>query len=792
MRRNILSQRLRLALVMAATSTLLWTAQADEIPLEQSKIDQSELANAVDLGSLVVTASGFAQEVKDAPASISVIGQDIINEKPFNNIGDVLKDVEGVNVTRGGKSGGVNIGIRGLGNDYTLLLVDGQRLSQNSSGARPNGFGDVDSSFIPPSSAIERIEVVRGPMSTLYGSDALGGVVNVITKKVPDKWGGQISVSVEEPTSSKFSGGNTTSLYLAGPLKTDLVGLALMGSFQTKRNAKGTYALNQKELASGDYTGKIANFSGLGERKNFNYGARLSFTPENQEFVLSYDRGVQRYENDDQQLGTLDSTIIDKNIAASKKWAATGTQQLADYEAAKLAFESDPTNAGKNFKEKKPTPGYKGGGGYSDHLRFTRERVGLTHRIDLDAVVVESGLLWDQTKTIGRTNPMVVAAGNSAPYELEYTPLSGKKRDIKYTNIVFDNKWMFALGDHFISAGMQYRHQKLKDNLEGANIDAKQYQWALFAEDEWMMNDDLIATFGLRYDKNEDFGSHFSPRAYLVWNIDDNWQVKGGVSRAFKAPDMQLMSPGVIGLGRQGQLPLLGNPDLKPETATSAELGFSFDNQEDFRFNTTAFYTQFKDRIESLSVDNCRLSPEAGCVSITGDDKNSKTFSKRFNVDDAKLYGLELGARYQVLENLGVAANYTYTHSSYKDKSGQKIPFSKTPQHMVNLKVDWKLAPQWSTWAEAEYRAKEYNDLNWNKEKVYYKNYALVNVGASYKPSRDMTINFGIDNLFDKNFIDYRTPEVGAEAPTAGSNFENRYARVEEGRKLWLKLNYEF
>ncbi|GGZ89737.1 ferric siderophore receptor [Ignatzschineria ureiclastica] len=738
MRRNALAQQLNIALFLVASSSLFTIASAQVVSSEENV----DTTNSIDLGSLVVTASGFAQEVKDAPASISVIGQETINEKPFNNIGDVLKDVEGVNISRGGKSGGVNIGIRGLGNDYTLLLVDGQRLSQNSSGARPNGFGDVDSSFIPPSSAIERIEVVRGPMSTLYGSDALGGVINVITKKVPEKWGGQVSFSIEEPTDSKFSGGNTTSFYVAGPIKNDLIGLALMGSFQTKRNAKGTYAINEAEVASGVHTGKLANFSGLGERKNFNYGARLTFTPENQEFVLSYDRGVQRYENDDNQLGTQNSTIA---------------------------------------------PG-KTGGGYADHMHFTRERIGLTHRAELDFATVESGLLWDQTKTLGRLNPLV-ADKNSAT---GYTSLSGAQRDIKYTNIVFDNKWMFSLGDHFISAGMQYRQQKLKDNLEGANIDKKQYQWALFAEDEWMLNDNLIGTLGLRYDKNEDFGSHFSPRAYLVWNINDNWQIKGGVSRAFKAPDVQLMSPGVIGLGRQGRLPLLGNPDLKPETATSAELGFSFDNQDNFRFNATAFYTKFKDRIESQTVANCRLDPSAGCVSITGDDKNSETFSKRFNVDDAKLYGLELGAKFQALENLGLSANYTYTHSRYTNNQGQKIPFSTTPQHMVNLRADWKVAAQWNLWVEGEYRAKEYDDLNWNKEKVYYRNYALVNIGASYKPSREMTINFGVDNLFDKDFVDYSVAQTGTKAPTASTEFQNRYARVEEGRRLWLKMNYEF
>lgn len=729
MHRNILSQQIKVALLLSAATSLFVSANADDVLLE--KATEEEVTKAADLGSMVVTASGFAQEVKDAPASISVIGQETISQKPFNDIGDVLKDVEGVNVSRGGKSGGANIGIRGMGSDYTLLMVDGQRVSQNSSGARPNGFGDVDSSFIPPSSAIERIEVVRGPMSTLYGSDALGGVVNVITKKVPDEWGGQVTFSIEEPTNSKFSGGNTTAFYLGGPIQTDLVGLALMGSFQTKRNAKGTYVKNP----AGEL-GKIANFSGLGERKNFNYGARLAFTPENQEFVVSYDRGVQRYENGDNQLGTQNSSLA---------------------------------------------PG-KTGGGYADHLRFTRERIGVTHKAELDFATVESALLWDQTKTIGRLNPI-----NRTP-----SPRQGMDRDIKYSNIIFDHKWMFGLGDHFISAGLQYKSQKFKDTLEGAELDTKQWQWALFAEDEWMITDNVIATFGLRYDKNEDFGSHFSPRAYLVWNIDDNWQVKGGVSRAFKAPDLQKMTDGVIGLGRQGALPLLGNPNLKPETATSAELGFSYDNLDNFRFSATGFYTSFKDKIESVSLDNCNVNNVAGCITINGDDRGSATFSKQFNVDDAKLYGLELGSRYQIRDDIGLTANYTYTHSSYKNNNGQKIPFSKTPQHMINIKADWQITGQWNVWAEGEYRAKEYNDLNWHKEKVYYRNYALVNLGASYKPSREMTINFGVDNLFDKNFLDYHMPETGTAAPKPGADYQNGYARIEEGRKLWLKLNYEF
>ncbi len=799
MRRNILAQQLKAALLLSAATSLFLSAQADDtvptqtadqIAVEETK-DAAEMS--INIGSVVVTtASGFAQEVKDAPASISVVSQETISEKPFTNIGDVLKDVEGVNISRGGKTGGVDIGIRGMDSKYTLMMIDGQRLSQNGSGARPNGFGDVDSAFIPPSSAIERIEVVRGPMSTLYGSDALGGVVNVITKKVPDEWGGQVSFSIEEPTENKYAGGNTTSFYLGGPIKTDLIGLALMGSFQTQRNAKGTY-----ESAPGVYT-PIQDLGGMGKRKNFNYGGKLTFTPENQEFVLSYDRGVQRYDNSEGQLGTLNGPVFAANEAASEKWEKTKDQQLAKYQAAKAKYDAAMAadqNQTAVKKPKEPSPGYKSGGGYADHLRFERERIGLTHKADLDFATVESSLLWDQTKTIGRTNPVTVVAGNSSPYELGYSPLSGMKRDIKYTNIIFDNKWMFSLGDHFISAGMQYRQQKFKDTLENAGVDLKQYQWALFLEDEWMINDSLIATLGLRYDKNEDFGSHFSPRAYLVWNIDDNWQVKGGVSRAFRAPDIQEMSDGIIGLSGQGTIPNLGNSQLKPETSTSAELGFAYTNLDDFNFNATAFYTKFKDRIESVKVDNCYVTPGAGCVDLGSGWPDALTFNKPMNVDDAKLYGLEMGARYQAMENLGLSANYTYTYSNYRDGDDRRIPFSKTPRHMLNLKANWTITNQWNVWAEAEYRAKEYRGLERNDKgkatdhKLYYRSYALMNIGASYKPTRDIAINFGVDNVFNKNFIDYQAPEV---AGGRGTGYQNKFARVNDGRKLWLKLNYEF
>jgi len=152
------------------------------------------LAVAQDAGAglkeVVVTATGFEQEVVDAPASITVISQEELKKRPFRDLTDALRDVEGVTIT--GTASEKDIFIRGLPGAYTLILVDGKR--QSTRDARTNGNSGFEQSYIPPLEAIERIEVVRGPMSSLYGSDAMGGVINIITKKVARQWGGSLSV----------------------------------------------------------------------------------------------------------------------------------------------------------------------------------------------------------------------------------------------------------------------------------------------------------------------------------------------------------------------------------------------------------------------------------------------------------------------------------------------------------------------------------------------------------------------------------------------------------------------
>ena len=222
--------------------------------------------------TIVVTASGFAQEMRDAPASITVITKEQLQNKPAANLIDMVKDVEGVSVIGGSLK--PDISIRGLSGDYTLIMVDGRR--QNSRESRPNGSGGYEAGFIPPVEAIERIEVIRGPMSSLYGSDAMGGVINIITKAVADEWHGSMGMGGIIQESKDYGNSANTDFYVSGPLIKDKLGLQVYGGLNYRREDK--------------------LLEGTPRKDDKNITAKLAFTPvEGQKFLAEVGRSTQEH-----------------------------------------------------------------------------------------------------------------------------------------------------------------------------------------------------------------------------------------------------------------------------------------------------------------------------------------------------------------------------------------------------------------------------------------------------------------------------------------------------------------
>lgn len=205
------------------------------------------------LDTVVVTAAGFEQNIVDAPASISVIPREHLEQGAYRDLTDALREVPGVIMTPSDNNT-TDISLRGMGANYTLILVDGKRMSTRET--QTNGSTGTDQSWVPPLQAIERIEVVRGPMSSLYGSDAIGGVVNIITRKVPEKWGG--SVRLDSTLQSHSRSGNLYqgNFYLAGPLKDEMLGLSLYGVYSHREEDRIEQGYN--EHTSRGMTAKLA------------------------------------------------------------------------------------------------------------------------------------------------------------------------------------------------------------------------------------------------------------------------------------------------------------------------------------------------------------------------------------------------------------------------------------------------------------------------------------------------------------------------------------------------------
>ena len=266
----------RSLLASTCFSTALIVSGASSMAQTASDQEQEAAADTIVLDQIVLTASSIATTLKEAPASISVVDQDQLQQRGAPDITEALRTVPGVNVGFD-SSGTRGISIRGLGSAYTLLMVDGKRINAGLTTLRDyNG----DLSWIPVD-AIERIEVVRGPMSTLYGSDALGGVVNIITKKSSDKWSGSLTTEWIQPESDATGVSKKVSAYVSGPIVPDELTMTMYGN------------IGSKDPGNSAKLGDITVPTGIDD---YDINAKLSWTPvKGQLFELEGGTGREKY-----------------------------------------------------------------------------------------------------------------------------------------------------------------------------------------------------------------------------------------------------------------------------------------------------------------------------------------------------------------------------------------------------------------------------------------------------------------------------------------------------------------
>lgn len=259
-------------IVLATVSGAAWAEEED------AERRQSGLAvHPSTLSPVVVTATAWERSEAEAPASVTVIDGQALRRQPVLDLADAVQDTVGVGLEDAGL-GRRGISIRGMSAEHTLMLVDGQRINASASAI---SHSDFELGWVP-TEAIERVEVVRGPMSSLYGSEALGGVVNVITRKATDEWQGSFSSYAVLNDHGLDGNQYKSGFYLGGPIVPGTLGLNLWGEFNRRAplHDAGNTAL-----------------TALDERRATSGHVGLSWTPDSRQRIdVSVDAGHEDLE----------------------------------------------------------------------------------------------------------------------------------------------------------------------------------------------------------------------------------------------------------------------------------------------------------------------------------------------------------------------------------------------------------------------------------------------------------------------------------------------------------------
>ena len=559
--------------------------------------------------AVVVTAARSPVALKDTLASTTVITEEDIQRTQARNLYQVLKTVPGVNVRRrGGRAANSSVSLRGMGASGTLVLVDGIRIESGTS-------GDVDIQQIPVDQ-IERIEIVRGPKSSLYGSSALGGVIQIFTR----------------------AGKNDGVRYSAG-YGSDNTREGVVTASGSSDNS--TYSLTLSHVESDGFDNQYSDDDATGEawldydddsyrKTNFSYRGVATMSEHVDGFVsLVRNEAVNDWDGN----GAYPSTVSDSTLAT------VGTEFSFDNYTSKLQYG--------RFNDEYVS---------SDRLAYWNNGTGKVTR--------DEGI-WENTYQMDDNNRVSFGADykvEDAAYILEWGDYNKEDRD------------MFS---GYINGSSR---------LGSVTIEG-----------------------GYRHDDDEVFGSHLTGDGGIAWHLSEQTKLSFTYGEAFKAPsNNDLYYPGY------------GNPNLKPESSRSIELGV-----DTYSDTVMASFHVFRTKADDLIAYNPVIyGPE--------------------NINKATIKGAELQFGTQLF-SLDMGLNLTYQQPK-NAITGDDLQL--TPRQVASLEVD-KVTERWSVGMSWYVQGKQYDNRG-----DRLPGYGLLGLRGSYQLNPQWTFRTRIDNVLDKDYIE--------------------------------------
>ena len=580
---------------------------------------------------------------------VSIVSEKDLAKRPVtNDISEVLRTMPGVNLTgnsatgqRGNKR---QIDIRGMGPENTLILVDGKPMTSRNAeryGVRGERNSRGDSNWIPIE-AIESVEVLRGPAAARYGSGAMGGVVNIITKPVTNDLHGSISYYTNQPEDRKEGATNRVGFNLSGALIKDILQFRLYGNWnKTQADDVGI---------NGDPA--IAGREGV---RNKDINSRLVWNI-NKDHKLTLDSGFSRQGN-----------IYNGDTQNS----SSGLYNNANYPATKTLAANKAETA-----------------------RLYRQNYALTYEGKFDHFDNKTYLTFDKTKN--SRLPEFLAGGPEGSYA---STSDFKDSILKNTRFSSEFYIPFTFGvEHMLTVGFEGAHSSLDDassmtqllggrrdrsgkviydlpetlpsgvqNIRGGH--SSQSEWAVFVEDNISATKSTVLTPSLRYDYNTYSGSNVSGGLNFLQGLSDHWKVKGGIARAYKAPNLYQTNPNyllfTLGQGCPTYVPngktcyFQGNSEIKPETSWNKEIGIEYD-KDGLLASIAYFRNDYRNKIVSDGK-------------FVGFSTLGNYVYKWGNANRAVIEGLEGNLTLPLIEDkLSWVNNFTYMHKTKNKDTGDR------------------------------------------------------------------------------------------------------------------------
>ncbi|MGK3123821.1 TonB-dependent siderophore receptor [Candidatus Pantoea formicae] len=676
--------------------------------------------------SMIVTAE---QGLKQQPGVSTITAEDIKKSPPVNDLSDIIRKMPGVNLTGNGASGsrGNNrqIDIRGMGPENTLIMIDGVPVSSRNS-VRYSWRGERDSrgdTNWVPAEMVERIEVIRGPAAARYGSGAAGGVVNIITKRPTNDWHGSLSLFTNQPENSKEGDTRRANFNLSGPLAGDALTMRLYGNLN--RTDADAFDINTAE--NGSYA---AGREGV-RNKDINGVLSWKITPlQVVDFSYGYSRQGNIYAGDTQNSNSNASTdgLVESLYGAETNRLYRQSYGIThngiwDWGTSKLNFNYEKTN---NTRLKEGTAGRTEGMINTDEYATSRLE---SYRAGGE-VSFPLQLLVDQTVTLG-------AEWNRDELNDPASMLTQTATGVTLPGSSGDPSQRSSKNDATISS--------------------------LFFEDNIAATDSTEVIPGLRFDYHDQFGANWSPSLNISQGLGDNFTLKAGIARVFKAPNLYQSTPGYLLSTRGNGCPigltqcyLLGNGDLDPETSVNKEIGIEFSNQG-YVAGITYFRNDYKNKIVAGTDP---VYSEAGYNVLRWE-----------NGGKAIVEGLEGNLTIPlVADTLEWRTNATYMFRSESKDTGN--PLSIIPEFTINSQLEWQATQDLSAninWTQyGRQKPRQFAETNTdvtNMTTKEIKPYSVVGLNVNYDITKNLRANAGITNLFDKQIYREATGAITYNEP---------------------------